>query len=147
MKLELFYHLRVTVDLDEEVALGVLLTSDEDPGTPDEAAEKAGAAFDDWMAAHAAWPPNEDGGEEVWLEEGHVVTTDCESGWRVRKSFPIVRDDIAALARTGAVEGAGPPRGDSAEGEWLLSKRTGKWRLEKDLYAPGAPAGGPSDAE
>lgn len=143
MKLLLEYGHDAGAGGSEDVYLRVVLTSRRDPGTPDNAAAMARAAFDDWMAEMTAQeifgPPGLRGGG-VWLKDGHVVSVESDQGYRVHESQPRVRDDVGWLAGTGAA--SGPPgyssRRRATEGEWLLSKRTGFWTLRGELYREGS---------
>lgn len=120
------------------VGLEVLMTLSEDEMTDPVGLENlAGAAFDellDRMSRGGDLDPVEDN-ESVFLLEGHVCVFDGTAVHRV-KSFPMVRDAVCKLARTGAAKDAGPPRnsGDVPDGEWLFSLRTGRWRLEAAFF-------------
>jgi hypothetical protein len=125
-----------------DVALRAELVSDEDPGTGDQAAEKAGRAFDGWLAAAPTKSVDDsDFDEEVYVEEGRVKTCKDPSdyGFFVDQPVEKVRDYVCWLARTGVGHGSpewDPQRG-RREGEWLHSLRTKLYTLTADLFRDG----------
>jgi hypothetical protein len=130
-----------------DVWLQLELTNEADPGTEEEAAEKAGRAFDQWVEDA---PYVEDGrfrdddddvdvpvdkaNCDVWVEEEQVRTrSDGHYDYEVKKPLAEARDLVCKLAAVGVRRT--PVRYDEAE--WTFSLRTLKYVLKARLFRDG----------
>jgi hypothetical protein len=114
-----------------DVWLQVELTTNQDPGSPKQAAALAGDAFDDWLKAA---PTDEGEDNEVWVENLRVKTC-CSEHYDFSVDRPVseVRDEVVQLAR----EGVRPGPVQWGEGEWTYSLRTKVFTLKQELFRDG----------
>ena len=130
-----------------DVWLQLELTADTDPGTEDQAAQKAGRAFDQWVE-DAPYVENgrlrddvddvdvsvDEADCDVWVEEEQVRT--CSDGhydYDVKKPLAEARELVCKLASVG-VRRTEPRYG---EAEWAYSLRTLKYVLKAQLFRHG----------
>jgi len=132
VKLELTYELVHGTDRGgEDVSLGVKLTADELPSTEADLRAAAGAAFDEWLAETV------NGGDEVYVEDGCVRTSECEYGFSVNRPLEEVRRDVVETAVRGVQPAVVDKWGEESHAEWFRRVGSGTYVLRDEFYRDG----------